>query len=97
MEEMRGLGAPALPDGHYYRVRSNEFGMIWVYIMKERKYLWNKSLMEARGKRYDTNDVLRSPDEVVYCAATTAHNLWKEKTPEQLWWSEFKEWEGDHK
>lgn len=99
MEEMRALGAPSLPAELYYHVRSNSMGMAYVAIRKPRKYVWDKTLIEISIRRYDrkTGNILLSPDEAIHDAAHKMYKLWTEKTPEQLWWSDFREWEGDHK
>lgn len=99
MEEMRALGAPALPDEHYYHIRSSSYGGVYVSIRKERKYVWDKTVVEISAARWSNDDanVMLSPDEVVHNGAHKAYKIWTEKTPEQLWWSEFRHWEGDHK
>lgn len=97
MEEMRELGAPALPKGQYYHVRSTPMGNAYVAVMQARKYLWDKCLEEVPVKRYDYWGILQDPEECIKDAAEAAAKKSAKNTPEQIWWQVYKELEGDHK
>lgn len=97
MEEMRGLGAPALSRGLYYHVRSDSMGGAYLSIKREREYLWDRTVIEVRVNRYDVYDILKDPDEAIRDAALKAVQLHTKKTPEQIWWEIYREWEGDHR
>jgi hypothetical protein len=103
MEEMRELGAPALPAGHYYHVRSDSFGGKYVSIKKERKRLWDQTVAESSGRDWEYDDQGKavrklSPEEVIFNAAHAVHkSVYKTQPAERSWWEEFRKWEGDHK
>jgi hypothetical protein len=98
MEEMRGLGAPALPVGHYYHVRSEPMGGAYVSIRKSREYIWDRIVSEVSVRRYKADrNTLKDPSEAIKDAAVEAYSLLTNKTPEQIWWEYYREWEGDHK
>lgn len=97
MEELRGLGAPVLPEGQYYHIHGGVMGDAYLSIRKERKYLWDRTLTEVRVYRYASDDTLQDPQTAIRSAAVRAVDLYTKKTPEQIWWEHFLEWEGKHK
>ena len=98
MEETRGLGAPVLPEGYYYHVRSASLGSAYVSIRKSRERLWDRTVQEVSVCRYGPDvNTLKDPSVAIRDAAEEAYSLWTKKTPEQIWWEIYREWEGDHK
>lgn len=101
MAELLSIGAPELPEGYYYRVRSNGWGYIFVAIRKERKWL-DKTIHETMGLQDSYDEVglpiKLSPKASISKAANAAHkHVFETRISTRTWWDEFREFEGDHK
>jgi hypothetical protein len=74
--------------------------MVFVAIMRERKYLWDKCVSEVTGSRYSREDANEkiSPELCIRNAAEDAYkSVFKTKPAERTWWDDFRYYEGDHK
>ena len=73
-QEMLSIGAPELPAGYYYRVRSNTLGMFYVGIKKSRKRLWDKTIVDILGKRWSAHENRElTPQEAIVKTANLAY------------------------
>ena len=102
MSEMLALGAPALPDDLYYRVRSDTLANFYVAIMKPRAHMWDKKLAEYLGREYVRNKddqlVKLSPKDAIRNTAIILYeDVFKTRPAFQSWWEELRSLEGDHK
>lgn len=99
MQEMLSLGAPKLPEGHFYRVYERSFSGLWVGIYQERRFT-SKRLVEVNRSRYnaDYTELIPVPEYLRLCAETAYNKVFdKILTPDQEWWKIADGWKGDHK
>jgi hypothetical protein len=99
MKRLMDLGAPRLPAGHFYRVRSNSFGQAYVEIRQERRF-GSRLLAERRvprtARRDAGPDVPVSVEDGLAYAARKAYEAVREDLDAD-YWKALRAWEGDHR
>jgi hypothetical protein len=94
MAEMLELGAPALPDGYFYRVKITSFGSLHIEIREKTKFFsYMHAELYADPARYPEY----SAQEIIRRASLLVHKDWLAVSDSRLKRQALRKWEGDHK
>jgi hypothetical protein len=94
MQELLELGAPALPDGYFYRVKQNFYGILCIEIRKAGRF---KSRMIADSYSDPHLNTEGDPKQAILKGIRFALDNWGAKKEIAEMYSALHKWEGDHK